>query len=120
MPNRQDAIVNRVLYPEAKKRIREHVENFFTALLFQAKLEAFNVKAETVLVAHVDEAYNKIISIRKRRTWVKQLCGIVGGALLGAFISMFANAYWAGNKPLMLVSTILGFLGILLIFISIS
>jgi hypothetical protein len=119
MPNKQDPIVDKILYLDAKNKIREYVENFFTALLLQAKIEAFNAKAETVLISHVDEAYKKIIS-PKRKTLFKQLSGIVGGALFGSSISIFATAYLAGNKSLMLISMILGFVGMFFVFLSIT
>ncbi|OGQ01278.1 MAG: hypothetical protein A2026_04870 [Deltaproteobacteria bacterium RBG_19FT_COMBO_46_12] len=119
MPDKKDPIAAKALYPDARSKVREYVEKFFISLLLQAKIEAFNSSAETVLISHVDEAYRKIIS-PKRRTWFKQLSAIVGGALFGSAISIFASAYSGGNSFLMLLSMIFGFIGMFLVFLGIT
>lgn len=87
-------------------------------LTLQSKLIASGEKADIVLSTHVDEAFNMIIS-KKKRGWWKDFSKIVGSALFGAFIPGLIFSLSKGDMTMMLIFVTIGFMGIYLIFLGI-
>lgn len=119
MANNQDPIVHKKLHTNARDKIRNHVKNFLTSLTLQAKLQAFKENADEVLSPHVEEAYITIIS-RRKETWLKKMSTIIGGCFFGAFIPGFVNALSKGDTLLIITFTIMGFIGMFLVFLGIK
>jgi hypothetical protein len=115
MPNQQLEAISKELHPQAKELAREYVNDFATALLLQAKVLAYQRRADVVLSSHVEEAQD-VIGRKKKETWSKELVIVVGGALLGAFIQGFITELSTGRTVLIVVYTVLGFIGMLLVF----
>jgi len=117
MADKQTDIVNLELHPQAQTRARERINEFGTSMLLQAKLIAYKTKADLVLSRHIDEAVNTMYTEHKQ-SWTKELLIIVGGALFGAFIQGFVTELSTGNKLLIAIYTLLGFVGMLLVFVG--
>lgn len=115
MPDHSLEALNKELHPHAEEVARQYVDEFAASLLLQAKMLAFQEKADLVLSNHVDEAREVIRRERKKR-WSKDLLVVVGSALFGAFIPGFITELSAGHQLLIIVYTIMGFLGMILVF----
>lgn len=109
--------IEKEFHPKARKLALEYVDTFATSLILQAKIIAFRKKAEIVLSNHVDEAVDAIKS-RENRSWLRELLLAVGSALLGAFVPGFITELSTGNQNLLITYTILGFIGLLMIFMG--
>lgn len=117
MPDRSLEALNKELHPHAEEVARQYVDEFAASLLLQAKMLAFQEKADLVLSNHVDEARDVIQRERKKR-WSKDLLIVVGSALFGAFIPGFITELSAGHHFLLTTYTNMGFLGMLLVFLG--
>jgi hypothetical protein len=117
MPDRSLEALSKELHPHAEQLAREYVDEFAASLLLQAKILAFQENADLVLSNHVDEA-RQVISRERKKRWVRELLIVVGSALFGAFIPGFITELSAGHPFLIAVYTIMGFLGMLLVFIG--
>ena len=115
---RQEEAINREFHPEAKDLVKERVDEFATSLILQAKLFAYQQDDPYVVKRHVDEAFEALQTSRKQ-TWGKELLMIIGGTLFGAFVPGFITELSSGTSTLLLiVYTILGFTGMLLVFLA--
>ena len=103
------------IHPKAKQLALECVDSYSTALIVQAKLIAYRDKAGVVIVNHVQEA-SEIIKAREKQSTVRELLIIIGSAFFGAFIQGFITELSTGNRTLIVIYTILGFLGISMVF----
>jgi hypothetical protein len=111
-------ILGMELHPNARDRIKEHVDHFSRLLLIQAKTLAFSDNADIVSSSHVDKALELAISEKKRRK-LKEVFKILGGAFIGAFVSGFYNSLTA-NEPLAIVFYVaLVLTGVTLVFLGI-
>jgi hypothetical protein len=113
--NKSDAIIGKELHPQAKKLVKQFINNFTESLIVQAKVLAFRRGAELVLSNDVQEAL-EIITKERTKNWKKQIVIILGSALLGAFVQGFVTELSGGNTVLMAVYTVLGFIGMFLVF----
>lgn len=118
---RQQDIIELPLDPVAEEQVRSNVEAFTTDLLMQAKTNAHRQGDNIVLARHVREALNTINQDRTQ-SWGRQIQVILGGAFIGAFPPGFITEITAGpshmHLPLLVIYTILGFIGMLLVFIG--
>jgi hypothetical protein len=103
------------LHPQAAKLVKEYTNEFATSLLLQAKALAYQRKDDMVLGNHVVEAW-RFITQERKQTWSRELVIIVGAALFGAFIQGFISALSSGNALLIATYTVLGFIGMFLVF----
>ena len=117
MANSQMEAVEKDLHPEAEKRAKQYVNDFATSLLLQAKIIAFRTKADVVLSNHVDEALDSI-NRDKKQTWSRELLIILGSAFVGAFIQGFISELSSGNSLLIATYTVLGFVGMFMVFLG--
>lgn len=115
MANKQTDAVSIELHPQAKNLARRYITDFATTLILQAKILAFRRGAELVLSNDVEEALDTITKERTQ-TWARQLVIVLGGAFFGAFVQGFVTELSTGNALLIAVYTILGFIGMLLVF----
>lgn len=106
--------VNLQLHQEAEKRAKQHVRDFSVALLMQAKLVAFQEKADMVLSNHVDNALDKISTVKRVRS--KELLIIVGSAFFGAFVQGFISELPTLRVTLIVAYVLLGFAGMFMVF----
>jgi hypothetical protein len=109
--------LNKDLHPHAEQLAKEYVDEFAASLLLQGKILAFQEHADLVLSIHIEEALQVMHRERKKR-WTRELLIVVGSALFGAFIPGFMTELSAGHKPLIVIYTSMGFLGIMLVFIG--
>jgi hypothetical protein len=116
MTNRQIDAIEKELHPQAEEVIKQHVNDFATSLVLQAKLLAYRLKADAVLSTHVDEALDSIT--KKKQTWSRELGIIIGSALFGAFVQGFISELAGGNSVLIATYVVLGFIGVFLVFIG--
>ena len=119
MLNSQLEAIDIDLHPEAAKRAKQYVVEFATTLLLQAKLIAFRAKADVVLSNHIDEALD-LITRDKRKTWSRELLIILGSAFFGAFIQGFISELSSGKASLVAIYTILGFVGMFMVFLGLK
>lgn len=117
MPDRQLEALNKELHPHAEQLARDIVDDFAATLLLQSKLVAAQQKAELVLSSHIEEAMN-IISREQKRGWSRELLIVVGAALFGAFIPGFITELSTGRQLLIVIYTVLGLLGMFLVFLG--
>ncbi len=108
-------VTEKELHPQATELAKKYVRDFASSLLFQAKAIATNKKADVVLSSHVEEAL-KTIQKQQEDSWINEVCKIIGSALFGAFVQGFVTELEAGNTPLIVTYTIMGFVGVFLIF----
>ena len=109
--------IDKEFHPQAEKLIKQYISHFATSLILQAKTLAFKNDAELVLKNDVQEALDKITKERNQ-IWGKQFTIVVGGAFFGAFIQGFVTALSADNTSLLAIYTLLGFVGMLFLFIG--
>ena len=83
--------------------------------MLQAKTLAYEEQDDVVLSNHIEEALD-IIKREQKQKWVKELVSVLGGALFGAFVQGFITELSTGNTLLIVIYTILGFIGMLLVF----
>jgi hypothetical protein len=105
------------LHPQATELIRKTVRQYSVSLLLASKLTAYRLRADLVLSNHVEQAL-QAISFQKEGSWYKQVGIIVGSALFGAFVQGFVNEVSSGNVLLIVTYTILGFIGMFLVFVG--
>jgi hypothetical protein len=117
MANRQIEAIRKELHPQAERLAKDYINDFATSLILQAKTLAHNRRADVVLSNHIEEALDTMYSERKQ-PWSKELMMVLGGAFFGAFIQGFITALSAGDALLISVYTILGFLGMFLVFVG--
>lgn len=115
MTDKQTDPMKKDLHPEAKKLARQHINHFAASLVLQAKLLAFRRSAEVVLTTDVEEALDTITTDRKQ-TWERQFAMALGSAFFGAFVPGFLAGLSGGNALLTGAYSILGFVGLLLVF----
>jgi hypothetical protein len=115
MADNQLQAIDIELHPQAEKQARQHVNNFATSLLLQAKIIAYRTKADAVLTNHIDEALD-VITREKKQTWSRELLIILGSAFVGAFIQGFISELSSGNTLLITTYTVLGFIGMFMVF----
>jgi hypothetical protein len=115
MANRQNDAVNKELHPQAEKLAREYIMDFATSLLLQAKLLSYKRNADVVLSNHIEEAL-QIVNRQQKSTWSREVILVIGSALFGAFIQGFVSELSTGNTLLIVIYTVLGFIGMLLVF----
>jgi hypothetical protein len=117
--NRPSAVTAKKFHPLASKRAQQLIDDFTTALIFQAKLIAFQEKAELVLQRHIDEAINFIFS-QKKKEWVREFLKIMGGALIGAFIPGLIVSLPANDVTGSIIYIAVGFAGLICVFIGLT
>lgn len=114
-----DEVVAKQLHASAKDRAKEHIDEFATTLILQAKIIAFREKAELVLKRHVDEAFEFIFA-KKQREWARELFKILGGALVGAFVPGLITSLPSNDITGTVIYIVLGFIGMALVFIGLA
>jgi hypothetical protein len=73
MTNRQiNDIIMKELHPQAERRVIEHTNDFSFALLLQAKIRAYQQKADVVLSSHIDEAHDIIMNRGQKQAWTME------------------------------------------------
>lgn len=112
-----DEIISKQLHSSAKDKAKEHVDEFATALILQAKILAFREKAELVLSRHIDESFEFIFQ-KKQREWARELFKILGGALVGAFVPGLITSLPTHDIAGTIIYIVLGFIGMALVFIG--
>jgi hypothetical protein len=115
MANSQTEAISKELHAQAANLAREYVNDFSISLLLQAKTIAYQQKADMVMSSHVAEA-REILQSEQKKSWSREILMILGSALLGAFIQGFTTELSGGNTFLIAIYTIMGFLGMLMIF----
>jgi hypothetical protein len=115
MASDQIDAMDRELHPQAEKLAKQYIKDFSISLLLQAKLIAYRAKADIVLRNHIDEAI-ETINKNKRQSWSHELSIILGGAFLGAFIQGFLAELSSGNAILIAIYTLIGFIGMFMVF----
>lgn len=118
-PHVTNEIISRKLHSLAKDQAKQHIDEFASALVLQAKILAFREKAELVLKRHIDEALDFTLSQRKKE-WTNEFLKIVGGALLGAFVPGLMTALPAHDTTSAIVYIVVGFGGMLMVFVGLS
>ena len=117
MKNSSLEVLNRELHPHAEQVAQEYVDEFAASLLLQAKMLAFQERADLVLSNHIEEAI-QVINRERKKGWTRELMLVLGSALFGAFIPGFVTELSAGHQLLIALYTSLGFLGMLLVFLG--
>ncbi|MBN8581882.1 MAG: hypothetical protein J0L96_14530 [Anaerolineae bacterium] len=117
MENGQLRAVEMEMHENAPKKARQHINQFSTSLILQAKIIAYRTKADIVLAQHIDEALDTINS-EKKQSWSRELLIILGGTFTGAFIQGFVSELSSGNTLLVAIYTILGFVGMFMVFLG--
>ena len=117
MANPQLEAIDKSLHQQAKSLAKNCVNDFATSLLLQAKLIAYQQKADVVLSRHVEEARDVILNQRKHSR-SQELSIAIGGALFGAFAQGFISELSLPMlRPLWIaIYTVIGFVGIFLVF----
>jgi hypothetical protein len=112
------AVVKRIhksqLHPRATKLIKRYSEKYQETLRLESQILASRSDADIVLSHHVEEAYNRVNS--RESSWKQEFMIVIGGALLGTFIQGFITEINSTNSILIAAYTILGFVGMFLIF----
>jgi hypothetical protein len=116
MPKQIDAI-NIEVHSEATELARNYIIDFATALLLEAKNIAFNKRASIVLDIDVEEALSRVTKKRKD-SWAQETGLIIGSSLFGAFVQGFVSEVSAGNTLLIVTYTLMGFIGLGIVFWS--
>jgi hypothetical protein len=114
---RLDEVINKDFHPQAKELIIQFVEHFATTLILQAKTLAFNRDAELILKNDVQDALDSITREQKQ-IYRKQFVIVIGGALFGAFVQGFVTSLSDNNTILLAIYTVMGFVGMLFLFIG--
>ena len=115
MTNPQTEALRKQLHPNAMALAKKRINELATSLLLQAKTLAYEEQDDVVLSNHIEEALD-IIKREQKQKWVKELVSVLGGALFGAFVQGFITELSTGNTLLIVIYTILGFIGMLLVF----
>jgi len=108
-------IAKKKLHPQAAELAKLRITSFALALIYQAKLLAYRRDAEEVLSNDVKEAL-ELMTRQHGVVWQNQLLIVIGGAVIGVFVQGFVNELTSGNATLMGVYTVIGFIGMLLVF----
>lgn len=103
------------VYPSAQRSLHEFVDDFAGELLLEAQNVAKRERAGVVTDKHVQIAYDRVsLNCRSKRS--RDVAKIVGGALFGAFPGGFATALGVGDEVQVVFYTVLGIVGLALIF----
>ncbi len=105
--------VEKKLHVGAKSRVKMLTDEFQNSLVVQAKILAHQKGDDIVLTSHVDEALG-VIHNKQKYTRSKELAKVSGGALFGLFIQGFVSELGSGNTVGLILYTLSGLLGILL------
>lgn len=108
-------LLNKEFHARAEELAKEYVDEFAATLLLQAQVLA--AQNEIVLVKHIEEARN-IINHDREKGWQRQLLIVSGGTFFGAFIPGFISGISTGSRPLIVIYTALGMVGMLLVFLG--
>jgi hypothetical protein len=103
------------LHPAAEALAQRHINDFATSLLQQAKTLAHQRKDDVVTSNHIKEALN-IIHKEQKQSWWRELIIMIGSALFGAFIQGFITALLTEHVLLIAIYTLLGLVGMSLVF----
>ena len=114
-----DKLINKLIHKNAEELLKKYINDYSISLIYQSKLEAFNDEADEVQSNHVKKAIN-IIGNNKNKYWRHEFFKIVGGTLFGLFITGYISSLTPPNPLQIVIYTIIGFIGILLVFIGIS
>jgi len=115
MKSSQVDAIKKDLHPQAASLSREIINKYAISLLLQAKMIAYQQRADLVMSSHVNEAH-EILQSEHKKNWSREILMILGSSLLGAFVQGFTTELSAGNTTLIAVYTIMGFIGILMVF----
>jgi len=116
---KSDKLINMPIHENAKKILQENINNYSVSLIYHAKFESFNDGADEVQSNHAKNAIN-YLGKNKKKSWVRELLKIMGGTFFGIFIPGFISSMNPINIFLLTIYTVLGFFGMLLVFIGIS
>jgi vacuolar-type H+-ATPase subunit F/Vma7 len=119
LQEKSENLINRPIHKNAKELIQSNIDEYSILLVYEAKLETIKDGADEVQSNHVKNAINNI-SKNKNKKWGRELLKIVGGTLFGVFIPGFISSLTPINIQLLIIYTILGFTGMLSVFIGIS
>lgn len=119
MNTQENEITNKILDQEAGIIISTHARQYAALLDYQARIEAHKRGDNRVLRSHVEEAV-KILRRKQERRWSKELFIIIGSTFIGAFIPGFINELALNNDLFVVIYTILGFIGIAMVFFGLQ
>lgn len=103
---------------QAQQRVRQFVSDYTILLIKQAKILAFIQRTNQVQSVHVEHARD-LIAESQKRTWIKELVLIFGGALIGVCVYRFLAELSAGHKALTATYAVFGLVGLILAFFGI-
>lgn len=114
-PPDENAALSKELTPAAEELARDYIAKFAASLITQGKLTAYHQGADEVINLHIEEARDIIIREQKRG-WSREILLVMGSALVGAFIQGFITELSAGHKFTTAIYTVMGFIGMLMVF----
>jgi hypothetical protein len=100
------------LHPQTAQRARQYVSDYAVVLLMQAKTLAFAARSNQVTPNHLDAAV-RVLKLKQRRSWPKDIAILLGSGLFGAFVQGFITEVAAGEAYLTAAYAGLGFVGLL-------
>jgi vacuolar-type H+-ATPase subunit F/Vma7 len=118
LQKREEKLIHTPIHKNAIELIQSNIEDYSILLVHEAKFETIKDGADEVQSNHVKNAINNI-SKNKYKNWGRELLKIVGGTLFGVFIPGFISSLTPINIRLLIIYTILGFAGMLFVFIGI-
>jgi hypothetical protein len=71
-------------------------------------------------LANTSKKHVRTLSRERKKRWYRELLIVFGSALFGAFIPGFIAEVSTGHQLLTVVYTVMGFFGILLLFIGLK
>jgi hypothetical protein len=117
-PDSQLNVINKELHPNAARLAEKLIMNFGTSLILLSKTLAHRRNDDVVLSNHIEEALDILHQERQQKSW-KTWAIALGGAFFGAFIQGFVGELSTGRNPVTIaVYVILGFMGLLLMFVG--
>jgi len=119
MSHRVDEILDRELSQEARAAVRRNARNLALFLIYEARALALRKHNDEVQSSDVQEAWENLTR-RRVRSHSQQLASVIGGSLFGAFVKGFSDGFSSENTLLMGVYTILGLIGMMLVFFGVT
>jgi hypothetical protein len=103
------------LHESARELATEYIENFTNRLILQAQILAGKNGDNIVINTHVMAALDIIDKYGETRNHFNDICLALGGSLFGVFISGFISSLSTGDKVLIVIYMLMGFIGMILI-----
>ena len=113
-----EKLIKTPIHKNAIELIHNSIDDYSISLIYESKFVAFQEGADEVQSNHVKEAINNI-GRNRNKNWWHDLLKIIGGTLFGVFIPGFISSIKPTNITLIIIYTVIGFIGMLLMFIGI-